>query len=36
MKTVRKFYDKFTNDNELVRFKLTCVTIIMVIGEAIL
>ena len=32
---LRKFYDKFTDDNELVKFKLVCVTLLMIIGEVI-
>lgn len=36
MKNIMKFWNKFTDDEELIKFKITCVTIIIAIGQVIL
>ena len=33
---IKRFWDKFTDDNELIKFKLIGVTIIMIVGEVLL
>jgi hypothetical protein len=32
---IKRFWTKFTDDNQLIGFKLVCVTIIMIAGEVI-
>ena len=36
MKSIVKFWDKFIDDEELIKFKLVGVTIVLVFGQIIL
>lgn len=35
MKTIKRFWDKFTDDHEYVRFKLAVIMLLMIIGMAL-